>query len=121
MLFGEGTPSEEAGRLLSTAAEHGISFFDSAEMYPVPQRAATQGASEEVLGAWLRQRRRCAVWQRRLRYPAIVGAHADAKVQITWLAAAFQTSPALISQAVAELFEYLSGSGAGRTFVSPPR
>lgn len=31
-----------------------------AEMYPVPQRAETQGRSEEILGAWLAQRRRCA-------------------------------------------------------------
>ena len=59
MLFGEGTFTEEAYRLLSAAEECGINFFDSAEMYPVPQSAATQGASERILGAWLRKRRRC--------------------------------------------------------------
>lgn len=42
MLFGESTPPEEAERLLSAAAEAGINCFDSAEMYPVPQQAATQ-------------------------------------------------------------------------------
>jgi hypothetical protein len=40
--------------MMSHAAEAGINFFDSAEMYPVPQRAETQGASEEILGRWLR-------------------------------------------------------------------
>ena len=59
MLFGEGTSTEEAHRLLSAAEDCGINFFDSAEMYPVPQSAATQGASERILGAWLRKRRRC--------------------------------------------------------------
>jgi aryl-alcohol dehydrogenase-like predicted oxidoreductase len=42
MLFGETTPPEEADRLLSAAAEAGVNCFDSAEMYPVPQRAETQ-------------------------------------------------------------------------------
>ena len=58
MLFGEGTPEAEAHWLLDVAAECGINFFDSAELYPVPQRAATQGASERILGAWLARRRR---------------------------------------------------------------
>ena len=53
MLFGEGTPPAEARRMLALAAEAGVRFFDSAEMYPVPQRAATQGRSEEILGQWM--------------------------------------------------------------------
>ncbi len=42
MLFGESTSPEVAERLLSQAAEAGATFFDSAEMYPVPQSAETQ-------------------------------------------------------------------------------
>ena len=42
MLFGESTPAAGAHRLMSQAAEAGINFFDTAEMYPVPQRAETQ-------------------------------------------------------------------------------
>ena len=57
MLFGESTPEREAHRLLSAAAEVGVTAFDSAEMYPVPQRAETQGSSEAILGRWLRGRR----------------------------------------------------------------
>lgn len=39
--------------------EAGINFFDSAEMYPVPQRAETQGRSEQFLGRWLSGQPRC--------------------------------------------------------------
>lgn len=58
MLFGESTDEATAHRLLDVAAEHGITFFDSAEMYAIPQTAANQGLSEQILGRWLRKRRR---------------------------------------------------------------
>lgn len=58
MLFGESTDAATAAALLSACADAGAAFFDVAEMYPVPQRAETYGRSEEVLGAWLRGRRR---------------------------------------------------------------
>jgi len=61
MLFGESTTEAEAGALLSQAADAGVDFFDSAEMYPVPQRAETQGMSEIILGRWLQSRRRSLV------------------------------------------------------------
>lgn len=60
MLFGEGTDARTAHRLLDAALDAGVSFFDTAEMYPVPQRAATQGASERILGDWLRRTDRYA-------------------------------------------------------------
>ncbi|CAL8462223.1 g1754 [Coccomyxa elongata] len=56
MLFGESTTACSAATLLNQAAESGVNFFDTAEMYPVPQRAATQGRSEAILGSWLRSR-----------------------------------------------------------------
>jgi aryl-alcohol dehydrogenase-like predicted oxidoreductase len=58
MLFGESISTETACRLLDIAADAGINFFDSAEMYPVPRRAETQGRSEEILGQWLSTRDR---------------------------------------------------------------
>ena len=58
MLFGESTSAAEANVSLHTAAELGINFFDSAEMYPVPQSESTQGLSEIILGQWLRSQRR---------------------------------------------------------------
>ncbi|XP_020575865.1 uncharacterized protein LOC110021618 isoform X4 [Phalaenopsis equestris] len=57
MTFGEQSSLPHSHRLLDEAFEAGINFFDSAEMYPVPQRRETQGRSEEYLGLWVRQRR----------------------------------------------------------------
>jgi len=57
MTFGEQNSLSESYQLLDKALDSGINFFDSAEMYPVPQRAETQGRSEEYLGRWIRHRR----------------------------------------------------------------
>ncbi len=42
MLFGESTAAADAERLMSLSVDQGINCFDTAEMYPVPQSAATQ-------------------------------------------------------------------------------
>ncbi|MCO5603717.1 hypothetical protein L7F22_057868 [Adiantum nelumboides] len=56
MTFGEQLNFEEASRQLNMAIENGINFIDSAEMYPVPQNARSQGKSEEYVGQWLKQK-----------------------------------------------------------------
>lgn len=58
MLFGESTSEADAFLFLSTASDHDINIFDTAEMYPVPQRAQTQGLSEIILGKWLKSHKR---------------------------------------------------------------
>ncbi|KAK2649284.1 hypothetical protein Ddye_016773 [Dipteronia dyeriana] len=57
MTFGEQNSLPQSFRLLDQAFDAGINFFDSAEMYPVPQLAETQGRSEEYLGRWIRDRK----------------------------------------------------------------
>ncbi|KAG6581159.1 Protein tas, partial [Cucurbita argyrosperma subsp. sororia] len=57
MTFGEQNSMSQSFRLLDQAFDAGINFFDSAEMYPVPQRSETQGRSEEYLGHWIRSRK----------------------------------------------------------------
>ncbi|XP_076899842.1 uncharacterized protein LOC143553825 [Bidens hawaiensis] len=57
MPFGEQNSLSESFNLLDKAVDSGINFFDSAEMYPVPQRADTHGRSEEYFGRWLKQRK----------------------------------------------------------------
>lgn len=57
MTMGEQSRLPESLRLLDAAFDAGVNFFDSAEMYPVPQRSETHGRSEEFLGRWLRARR----------------------------------------------------------------
>jgi len=48
-------------RILDTAHAGGISFIDTAEMYPSPPDAATHGRSEEIVGSWLRSKPRDAI------------------------------------------------------------
>ena len=56
MLFGEYTSESEAFELLDRSMEHGLRLLDTAEMYPVPQGAHSQGLSERIVGSWLRSR-----------------------------------------------------------------
>lgn len=58
MLFGESTDYQTACALMSACVDAGAPFFDTAEMYPVPQRAETSGRSEEYLGRWMQQHSR---------------------------------------------------------------
>ncbi len=57
MTFGEQNTEAEAHRQLDLALDHGVNFIDTAEMYPVPPRAETQGATETIIGNWLARRK----------------------------------------------------------------
>ena len=52
MTFGEQNTEVEAHRQIEIALEAGVNHIDTAEMYPVPPRAATSGLSETMLGNW---------------------------------------------------------------------
>lgn len=56
MTFGEQVDEPTAHRILDRAAERGVDFLDTAEMYSVPARAETCGASETILGNWFASR-----------------------------------------------------------------
>lgn len=56
MTFGAQTGEADAFRQLDMAWDAGITLFDTAENYPAPVDAATQGHSEELLGRWLSRR-----------------------------------------------------------------
>ncbi|WP_296949074.1 aldo/keto reductase [uncultured Massilia sp.] len=55
MTFGEQNTEAEAHGQLDYALERGINFIDTAEMYPVPPSAATQGSTERFIGSWLKK------------------------------------------------------------------
>lgn len=57
MTWGEQNSESEAHEQLDYAVGEGINFIDTAELYPVPPKAETQGRTEEYLGSWLKQRR----------------------------------------------------------------
>ena len=55
MTFGEQVAEADAHAILDRALERGINFLDTAEMYSVPARAETYGATETSLGNWFRK------------------------------------------------------------------
>lgn len=56
MTWGEQNTQAEAFEQCDFAVEQGINLFDVAEMYSIPPRAETFGASETILGNWLADR-----------------------------------------------------------------
>lgn len=56
MTWGEQNNEIEAHAQLDYALEQGVNFIDTAEMYPVPPRAETQGLTERYIGTWLKRR-----------------------------------------------------------------
>ena len=58
MTFGEQNTEEEAHAQLTMAADYGVNFIDTAEMYPVAPRAETQGRTESYVGSWLKEQQR---------------------------------------------------------------
>jgi aryl-alcohol dehydrogenase-like predicted oxidoreductase len=56
MTFGDQNSEAEGHAQLDRAVDFGINFIDTAEMYPVPPKAETQGRTETIVGSWLRSR-----------------------------------------------------------------
>ncbi|CAH2940095.1 MAG: Tas protein, an NADP(H)-dependent aldo-keto reductase [uncultured Paraburkholderia sp.] len=57
MTWGEQNSEQDAHVQIDYALDHGINLINTAEMYPVPPRAATQGSTERFIGTWLAQHR----------------------------------------------------------------
>lgn len=58
MNFGELTDEATSFRIMDTAVDAGINFFDTADVYGGPQSpdmAKGYGTSEEIIGRWLAQ------------------------------------------------------------------
>jgi aryl-alcohol dehydrogenase-like predicted oxidoreductase len=56
MTFGEQVDEATSHAILDRAVERGVNFIDTAEMYSVPTRAPTYGATETIIGNWMAQR-----------------------------------------------------------------
>ncbi|MFM0172362.1 NADP(H)-dependent aldo-keto reductase [Paraburkholderia sediminicola] len=57
MTWGEQNTEQEAHAQIDYALDQGVNLIDTAEMYPVPPRAETQGSTERFIGTWLAQHR----------------------------------------------------------------
>ncbi len=53
MTFGEQVHEVNAHAILNRSLERGVNFIDTAEMYAVPAKAETFGATETIIGNWL--------------------------------------------------------------------
>ncbi len=58
MTFGNQADEKTSFAIMDRAFEAGIDFFDTAEMYPVPPDARYIGATEEIVGRWLKTKNR---------------------------------------------------------------
>ena len=56
MTFGEQVGEQDAHAILDRAVARGVNFLDTAEMYSVPARKETFGATETIIGRWLAAR-----------------------------------------------------------------
>jgi aryl-alcohol dehydrogenase-like predicted oxidoreductase len=56
MTFGEQVAERDAFAIMDRAVERGVNFLDTAEMYAVPARKETFGATETIIGNWLAAR-----------------------------------------------------------------
>ena len=52
MTFGEQVNEAVSHAILDRSIERGVNFIDTAEMYAVPTRAETYGATETIIGNW---------------------------------------------------------------------
>ena len=52
MTWGEQNTQEEGFEQMDYALDHGINFFDTAELYAVPPRKETYGDTESIIGNW---------------------------------------------------------------------
>lgn len=55
MTWGNQNTEQEGHAQLDYALEQGVNFIDTAELYPVPAEAKTQGRTSEIIGTWLKK------------------------------------------------------------------
>jgi aryl-alcohol dehydrogenase (NADP+) len=58
MTFGLQCDEAQSRTIMDTAAEGGIDFFDTADVYPLGGGRTTAGRTEEIVGGWLKGKRR---------------------------------------------------------------
>lgn len=61
MTWGEQNTEAEGHDQLDVAFAAGVNFIDTAEMYSVPPRHETYGATERIIGTWLKKQNRSQV------------------------------------------------------------
>ncbi|TCG01810.1 alcohol dehydrogenase [Paraburkholderia strydomiana] len=57
MTFGLQTEEDASRRILDTAADAGVNFIDTADVYPLGSEHSDAGRTEEIVGRWLKGKR----------------------------------------------------------------
>ena len=57
MTFGSQCDQNTSFGILNKAADAGINFIDTADVYPIPPDESTWGATEAIIGDWLKHKR----------------------------------------------------------------
>ena len=55
MTWGEQNSQDEGFEQMDFALDHGVNFWDTAEIYSIPPREETFGSTEEIIGNWFVQ------------------------------------------------------------------
>ena len=55
MTWGEQNTQDEGFEQMDYSLDHGINFFDTAELYAVPPKEETYGDTEEIIGNWFQK------------------------------------------------------------------
>lgn len=56
MTWGQQNTQDEGFAQMDYAVERGVNFFDTAELYSIPPKPETNGATETIIGNWLKAR-----------------------------------------------------------------
>jgi aryl-alcohol dehydrogenase-like predicted oxidoreductase len=56
MTWGTQNTEADGHQQMDYALDHGVNFWDTAEMYSVPPRQETYGRTEEIIGSWFKSR-----------------------------------------------------------------
>lgn len=89
MTWGQQNSEAEGHAQMDYALERGVNFLDTAELYAIPPKPETQGATERIIGSWLKARGR--------RDDVIIATKVVGRSQNTWFRD--DGSPAELSRA----------------------
>jgi aryl-alcohol dehydrogenase-like predicted oxidoreductase len=73
MTFGHQCDEATSFAILDRAAEGGVNFIDTADVYPVPPSVETAGRTEEIVGKWLQGKRERYVLATKCRFKVGAG------------------------------------------------
>lgn len=54
MTWGQQNTEAEGHAQMDLAFSRGVNFIDTAELYPIPPKAETQGRTERIIGSWIK-------------------------------------------------------------------